>query len=118
MSNNNKFKPGDVCILIDKIGKEIYYKIGVELYSSLLILKERKYIIPMEWWAHSLNAIFAPNKPIIILKAEICDTEKAFYYKVLAENKAIGWLAVPNPEHESCISDNLCLKFGLRKINE
>ena len=118
MSNNNKFKPGDVCILIDNIGKEIiYYKIGVELYSSLQILKERKYVIPMEWWIHS-NAIFAPNKPIIILKAEICDTKKAFYYKVLAENKAIGWLAVPNLEHKSCRSEKLCLKFGLRKLNE
>ena len=115
MSNNNKFKPGDVCILIDKTGKEIYYKIGVELYSSLQILKKKKYIIPMEWWMHS-NAIFAPNKPMIILETEICDTEDAFYYKVLGTNKAIGWLAVPNRTRIE--QDKVCLNFGLKKLNE
>ena len=117
MSTKNKFKPGDVCILIDKVGKEIYYKNGVELYSSLQILKLKNYNIPMEWWVYS-NAIFAPNKPMIILESEICDTENNFCYKVLAENKAIGWLAIPNPEHESCISDKVFLSFGLRKLNE
>lgn len=113
MSTKNKFKPGDVCILIDKIGKEIYYKTGVELYSSLQILKERKYNIPMEWWAYS-NAIFAPNKPMIILETEISDTENAFYYKVLIANKVIGWLAIPNPK--SYKAEEAYLQFGLRKI--